>query len=607
MAAAQSPGPRIAAPRLTVALALVAVCTATLVTLFELAKQFLFPHISIWHSHELTISFTTLLAVVAAFVLGSRLMHLNEVLQALVERRNDHIARLQETQAHNAAILRSSIDCIISMDEHGRITEFNPAAEKLFGHKRDNILGKMIAETIVPASLRAAHSQGLQRYLLTGESRLLGRRYETVGLRADGVEFPLELGIVRVELPGPPTFTAFLRDLSEQKRLEQQLIRAQKMESIGRLAGGIAHDFNNLLTIVMGYTSRLHEYAGTDEKIAHEINGIRRATDRAATLTRQLLAFSRQQVLQPVVLNVNQIVEDIRGMLTRIIPERVEIVAHVDPELGSVSADKGQLEQVIVNLAVNARDAMPNGGRLTLETANVYLDDIYSRAHVTVTPGEYVMLAVSDTGTGMDSATQEHIFEPFFTTKEVGKGTGLGLSSVYGIVKQSGGHIWVYSEPGQGTIFKIYLPRVNAPAQSVTKRWPLAGKQKGTETILLVEDNRELRQLVESALTAQGYRVLSGENPREAERLASGHSGDIALLLTDVVMPEMSGLELAERLQAARKQMKVIYMSGYSDSMVMRGNGDVKFLQKPFAPAVLTAKVREVLDGLDGRAEGKSA
>jgi CheY-like chemotaxis protein len=383
------------------------------------------------------------------------------------------------------------------------------------------------------------------------------------------------------------------------------------MESIGRLAGGVAHDFNNLLTIILGYNSRLQQQMGADEAHAHELNGIKRAADRAAALTRQLLAFSRQQVLQPSVLDLNTVVEETKTMLARIIPERIEIAVAADPDLGMVNADRGQIEQVIVNLAVNARDAMPKNGKLTLETSNAYLDEIYSRNHATVLPGDYVMLAVSDTGIGMDEATQERIFEPFFTTKDVGKGTGLGLSSVYGIVRQSGGYIWVYSEPGQGTIFKIYLPRVQAAASAVPqqkKAIPFA--PSGTETILLVEDNRELRELAELALTSHGYTVLAAENPRAAEQLAALHQGHIDLLLSDVVMPEMSGMELAQKLQATRKEIKVFYMSGYTDNMVMRRDGagpDAIFLQKPFAPSVLLTKLREVLDRETNRAEGISA
>ena len=609
MPATQDSAKRSGAPQLRMALIAVGVSTATLMTIFESLKQLLDPGIHIWQSHAITIAFTTLLAVVAAYLVGSRLTHLNQMLQALITRRNTHIARLQESQAHNAAILNSSLDCIISMDERGRITEFNPAAEKTFGLNRENVLGKPVGETIVPPSLREAHCDGLSRYLSDGDSRVLGQRFETTGVRCDGSEFPVELGVVRVDLPGPPEFTAFIRDVTEQKKMEQQLIRAQKMESIGRLAGGVAHDFNNLLTIIMGYTTRLQDQVGADDCYGREINGIRRATDRAAALTRQLLAFSRRQVLQPSVLNLNAIVDETKTMLSRVIPERIEIVTVGDSTLGSVNADRGQIEQVIVNLAMNARDAMPDRGTLTLETANVFLDELYTRQHVAVQPGEYVMLAVSDTGMGMDAITQERIFEPFFTTKDVGKGTGLGLSSVYGIVKQSGGHIWVYSEPGHGTIFKVYLPRVYACAPPVAEMRPLS-RQTGTETILLVEDNRELRELAESALKAHGYNVLAADAPRTAELLSSQFERSIDLLLTDVVMPEMSGLELAHRLNESRKDMKVFYMSGYTDSMVMGRDGtnpDVMFLQKPFAPSVLAARVREFLDRDQGRAQGISA
>jgi PAS domain S-box-containing protein len=475
--ATHSSARRLPPSQLKPALIAVAVCTAALITAFEAAQELLFPSIGIWQSHSITIAFTTLVAVVAAYVVSSRLTHLNQLLQSLIDRRNAYIAKLKESQAHNAAILRSSLDCIISMDEQGRIIEFNPAAERTFGLKREDVLGLPIAETIVPRSLRTAQTTEFIHCITGDDPCTLGHRIETTGFRADGSEFPLELGVVGIELPGPPKFTAFVRDLTEQKQLEQQLIRSQKLESIGRLAGGVAHDFNNLLTIIIGYACRLQEQVGAHEELARELKGIRKAADRAASLTSKLLAFSRRQVLQPSVLNLNAIVDETRTMLARVIPEPIEMVTVADPDLGSVNADRGQIEQVIVNLAVNARDAMPKGGRLTFETANVFLDELYSRQHIAVPPGEYVVLAVSDTGIGMDAATQERIFEPFFTTKEVGKGTGLGLSSVYGIVQQSGGHISVDSEPGRGTTFKIFLPRINVAAQPITQPKPPPNKQ----------------------------------------------------------------------------------------------------------------------------------
>jgi two-component system cell cycle sensor histidine kinase/response regulator CckA len=401
----------------------------------------------------------------------------------------------------------------------------------------------------------------------------------------------------------------------ERNQLQEQLLQAQKIEAIGRLAGGIAHDFNNLLTVMFAYCSRLKKRAGDDPELVREVAGIQEAADRAAALTHQLLAFSRKQFLQPQVLDLNRVVSDLEKMLRRTISEDIEIAAVPAADLGSVKADRTQIEQVILNLAVNARDAMPKGGKLTLETANILLDESYSEKHFSVEPGRYVMLAVSDTGSGMSADTQARIFEPFFTTKEVGQGTGLGLAMVYGIVKQSGGYIWVYSEPGRGTTFKIYLQRVDAAgederreqremAASAANLAANPGKPKtAVQTILLVEDDRELRQVAEATLVSHGYKVLAATHAAEAEKLCSQHPGKIDLLLTDVVMPGIDGWELARRLGRQWKDMKVIYMSGYTDKGITRPGApdpEVVFLQKPFTPTGLSTRIREVLEGEDG-------
>jgi two-component system, cell cycle sensor histidine kinase and response regulator CckA len=588
-------------PEWRLSLLWIALSTAAFMLAFETTKQFVFPHITIWHSHLMTIAFTSASAVVAAYLVGARLAKLNQELRLSMEQRNADFAKLEESEAHNAAILQSSLDCIISVNDRGKITAFNPAAEKAFGISGSEAFGKPLADIIATPALRDSRREGVVPFLLSSEPGLVGKRIETTGVRADGTEFPVELGIIRVELPGPSTFTAFLRDLTENKKLEQQLLRAQKMESIGRLAGGIAHDFNNLLTIILGYASRLSRRGDSDEEFAHDIKGIENAAGRAATLVRQLLAFSRQQVLQPRTLDLNTIVHDIARMLPRVLPEQIEIVTLTAGGLGSITADCSQLEQVIVNLALNARDAMPKGGKLTLETANVALDERYGREHISVEPGRYVMLAVSDTGVGMDAATQDHIFEPFFTTKEVGKGTGLGLSSAYGIVKQSGGNIWVYSEVGRGTTFKIYFPRVDAATDKSEQEKKIEAKS-GNETILLVEDNRELMEVAKGALKDQGYTVLAADTPMDAERLSSQYQGRIHLLLTDIVMPKMNGWELAHRLGETRTDMKICYMSGYTENVVMphgEAAAGTTFLQKPFAPAVLATKVRELLDSVE--------
>ena len=394
-------------------------------------------------------------------------------------------------------------------------------------------------------------------------------------------------------------FLAVQEDVTERKHLEKQLFQAQKMEAVGRLAGGVAHDFNNLLTAIFGYADLLAEDLAPDHAGRGDLNEIRTAATRASALTRQLLAFSRQQVLQPVVLNLNEVVEDLQKMLHRLLGEDVDLHASLAPDLGNVRADPGQMEQVIMNLAVNARDAMPTGGRLTIETMNADLEEDYADAHPPVQPGPYVMLAVSDTGIGMDEATKARVFEPFFTTKEAGKGTGLGLATVYGIVKQSGGFIWLYSEPGQGAAFKIYLPRVDAPAEPVVKAPPVGATVAGTETVLIAEDDELLRPLARELLSKLGYKVLEARHAAEALAVASAYAGDIHLLVSDVVMPGGGGFRLAQELLSKRPAMRVLYMSGYTDEAVVRHGlleRGLHYLQKPFTPAVLARRIRDVLN-----------
>ncbi len=399
----------------------------------------------------------------------------------------------------------------------------------------------------------------------------------------------------------PVRMAGTVQDVTREKQLEAQLFQAQKIEAIGRLAGGVAHDFNNVLTVVMGYCDLIETKLRPEDPLRRYAVEAQKNLGRAAGLTRQLLAFSRKQILSPRPLDLNAVVSGMEDMLRRLIGEGVDLVVAPGRDLRITKADRGQIEQVIMNLAVNARDAMPEGGKITIETANVELDEAYARGHLPVTPGSYVMLAVTDTGTGMDEETARRIFEPFFTTKEMGKGTGLGLSTVYGIVKQSGGYIWVYSEPGRGTTFKIYLPpseEAAAPAESVPVS--AAVPASGTETILVVEDEDGIRELVSKVLSLGGHTVLGAAGGKEAVAAVERHEGPIHLMLTDMVMPGMSGPELADRLKTKRPAMKVLYMSGYADDAVIR-HGELApgtpFLQKPFTTTSLTQKIREVLGG----------
>ena len=387
--------------------------------------------------------------------------------------------------------------------------------------------------------------------------------------------------------------------MTEKRVLEKQLRMAQKMEAIGRLSGGIAHDFNNLLGVIIGYSRVLRKALSQEKVLGEHALEIEKAGQRAASLTKQLLAFSRQQVLTPAVLSLNTLVCEMEKMLPRLLGEDIEVSLALDPDLGNVKADQSQIEQVIINLAVNARDAMPSGGKLTLQTANVELDQVYTRHHPGSRVGKYVMLVVTDTGIGMDSATLTHIFEPFFTTKELGKGTGLGLATVYGIVKQSTGHIWVDSAPGKGASFQIYLPRHEGHRTQEEPKTDSAEKLRGSECILLVEDAEPLRRLAQTFLESGGFRVLSAASGEEALEVAARFSGTFDLLLTDVVMPGMNGRLLAEQLLPRQPGMKVLYMSGYTDSFIA-GHGvlnpETHLLHKPFTEEVLIGKVRDVLD-----------
>jgi PAS domain S-box-containing protein len=503
-------------------------------------------------------------------------------------------------QAERALLMTAieqSADGIVITDAKGTIQYVNPAFSRVSGYSREEALGKN-PRILKSGRQDEAYYKKLWTTILGGEIW----QDEIVNRRRDGSLYTEQMTITPVrDQRGEIThFIAIKAEVTERKRLEQQLRQAQKMEAVGRLAGGVAHDFNNMLTIISGYGGLLLDHPSIIEPLRGYVNEIKNASTRAASLTRQLLAFSRQQVLAPRVLALNAVVANIEKMLKRLIGEDIELVTVLGENLWPVKADPGQLEQVLLNLAVNSRDAMPNGGVLTIETANVELDSTSAQALFPLPPGRYVLLAFSDTGMGMDAETQVRIFDPFFTTKEMGKGTGLGLAMVYGIVKQSGGYIWVYSEVGKGATFKIYLPRTEETIDESGPGRDALKAQEGTETLLLVEDEDAVRALVRNVLREKGYRILEASRGEEALELAEQFGGPIDLLVTDVVMPQMNGRELARRLTTLLPRIKVLYISGYADNAVWYQGGldsGGAFLQKPFSPEALARKVREVLGG----------
>ena len=489
----------------------------------------------------------------------------------------------------------NAITYIAEIGINGKWFYISPQVENILGYTPDEWLAlspnwdQHIHPDDLPVVI-AAEEQSRNGFPFQAEFRVR---------RKDGREVWLSDTAVIVQgSDSHPVMEGIMVDITERKALETQLQQSRKMEAVGRLAGGIAHDFNNLLTIISGYTELALSRPNLPGEAHADIERIENASGRAAALVRQLLAFSRKQVLQPKILDLNKIVLNLDSLLRRLMDERIEMVTRVKDDLGKVKADPAQVEQVIMNLVVNARDAMPEGGRLVVETCNTDLDANYAVDHVSVRPGRYVMLAVSDTGVGMDRQTVAHIFEPFFTTKESGRGTGLGLSTVYGIVKQSGGYIWVYSEPGKGSTFKVYLPRVDGVSEAPSAAQAAPRAQRGTETILIVEDEEAVRGLIQTVLTEKGYDVIPSLDPQHAEQIAARFPGEIHLLLTDVVMPGTSGRELAKRISAKRRGIRVLFMSGYTDNVITSGGmleEGLAFLQKPFSPAALVQKVREVL------------
>jgi PAS domain S-box-containing protein len=496
------------------------------------------------------------------------------------------------------AVVENSADAIKLVTREGVIAYASPAAARILGYEEREHVGSSVFEHVHPDDLDRARAMFAESLASPGRPVYgrLRRRHKNGCYR--------QLEVVRVNWLDDPAISAIVtnyRDITDRLALEEQLMQSQKMEAIGRLAGGIAHDFNNLLTAILSYAGFALSALRSDDPLRDDINEIQKAGERAAALTYQLLAFSRRQILAPRVTDLNGVIDDLEKMLRRVLGEDIEFHTALAEWLAPTKLDPSQLEQVILNLAVNARDAMPNGGMLSIETANVALDAEYARQHSEVVPGAYVMLAISDSGVGMTSAVRARAFEPFFTTKEVGKGTGLGLSTVFGIVRQSGGHIWVYSEPDHGTTFKLYFPVTNEALPPAFPRTRTLGLHSGTEVVLVAEDEPAVRDIARKMLQRAGYVVLEASNGGEALLIAEQHKGAIDLLLTDVVMPRMSGRTLAERLLTVRPALKVLFMSGYTENAIVQHavlDSDTQFVQKPLTPELLLRKVREVLDGV---------
>lgn len=509
------------------------------------------------------------------------------------QRRLEKEAKKSEEQYRD--LIENARDIIYTHDLEGKITSVNKACEQVTGYRREEIINLNQAQFIAPEYLEKAYDMFNRK--LAGEQ---GTTYELEIIAKNGRHISVEVSTNLIFQDGFPVgVQGIARDITERKHLEEQLRQSQRLEAIGQLTGGIAHDFNNLLTGIIGYSQFTLMKDSIEEPLRGRIEEVKKAGERAAALISQLLVFSRKQVLQSKILDLNFLISEIEKMLQRVIGEDIELRTNLAQDLGFIKCDPGQIEQVLMNLVINARDAMPEGGRLTVETRNIIVNEAYGcSSSCDVQPGEYIELCVSDSGIGMDMETQKHMFEPFFTTKEVGKGTGLGLSTVYGIVKQSRGYIWAYSEVGRGTTFTVYLPRVKENFMEMIPTPEPQLRDHGTETILLAEDAEVVRHLLRDFLQSNGYSVLEAVDGNAAELICEQYEGPIHIVITDVVMPLMSGPQLKERLAKLRPDLKVLFMSGYTGDMLVRygiRESDISFLQKPFAPALLLEKIRELL------------
>lgn len=494
-------------------------------------------------------------------------------------------------------------DAIVGVGGDGRIVLVNPQAEELFGYSRDELIGETL-EMLVPNRFRDVHASHRTAYLEEPKTRPMGAGVELFAVRRDGGEFPVEISLSSMELEGEQIATAAVRDISEraeserERALQQQLDRARRLESVGQLAGGIAHDFNNILSVIMNYAEFVSDEVKSNPRAHEDVGEIRRAAERAANLTRQLLIFSRRDVVTPEVLDLTELVAQLENLLRRALGEQVELSVVVPDALWAIEADPGQMEQVLVNLAVNARDAMPTGGRLVIEAENAELDDEYAYMHPETSPGRYVRLKVSDTGIGMDPDTVDRVFEPFYTTKS--EGTGLGLATVYGIVTGTGGRIDIYSEPQIGTTVKIHIPATLAAP--IANEWETGGRAAGRgEVVLVVEDEPDVRRMAERILTKGGYSVIGVTGGAAALEVFRQGEQEIDLLLTDVIMPEIQGTELVEQARAIHPNLRVVYMSGYSHEVLapqaLTRDANSVFIEKPFNANALLGVIGGLLDG----------